>query len=261
MVFLVYLFSALLIFTATPVLAQEADHHPAQALYDQAFLDHENGHLSKTVDHLGKIISAYPDFPQIEHVKEEWQRILWNMIHTDITSPGSLVYQVKAGDTLDKIARKHGTTIELIKSRNHLSNDKLKLGQKLSLWVKPFVIVVNKSANLLSLNFERKIVKVYRVSTGKSETTTPLGEFTIQSRYPNPTWFHHGDIVAPGSPENYLGTRWLGFNKPKYGIHGTIYPELIGQSVSGGCIRMKNADVEELYDIIPIGTKVLIVEK
>jgi lipoprotein-anchoring transpeptidase ErfK/SrfK len=65
-------------------------------------------------------------------------------------------------------------------------------------------------------------------------------------------------VVPPRSPENFLGTRWLGFNIPKYGIHGTIYPELIGQSVSGGCVRMRNEDVEELYAIIPVGTKVVI---
>ena len=44
------------------------------------------------------------------------------------------------------------------------------------------------------------------------------------------------------------------------GIHGTIQPDLIGQQVSHGCVRMLNKDVEELYDIVPIGAKVLITE-
>ena len=47
-------------------------------------------------------------------------------------------------------------------------------------------------------------------------------------------------------------------NIPQYGIHGTVEPELIGKSVSGGCVRMRNADVEELYMLIPEGTKVLV---
>lgn len=52
----------------------------------------------------------------------------------------------------------------------------------------------------------------------------------------------------------------MGFNVPwgKYGIHGTIYPSLIGSNCSQGCIRMKNSDVFELYKITNIGTKVII---
>ena len=53
-----------------------------------------------------------------------------------------------------------------------------------------------------------------------------------------------------------FGTRWLGLNVPwgDYGIHGTNKPELIGKNVSSGCIRMRNEDVEALYDLIPNGT-------
>ena len=57
-----------------------------------------------------------------------------------------------------------------------------------------------------------------------------------------------------------LGSRWLGFNMPGYGIHGTIEPETIGKQVTAGCVRMRNSDVEELYDILPLGTEVSIVD-
>ena len=52
----------------------------------------------------------------------------------------------------------------------------------------------------------------------------------------------------------------MGFDMEGYGIHGTIHPDQIGQPVSAGCVRMLNTDVEELYDLIPEGTKVSIVD-
>lgn len=169
-------------------------------------------------------------------------------------------YTVKPNDTLAKIAHEQGTTVEFIRKVNRLSNDELFPGQRLTVWHAPFTIEVNKRTNHLYLNVDGTTIKEYRVSTGRSDTVTPLGEFIIASRYPNPTWFHKGKVVPGGDPQNWLGTRWLGFDKPKYGIHGTIFPEQIGQSVSGGCVRMKNQDIEELYDYIPIGTKVTIEE-
>ncbi len=209
---------------------------------------------------LPRILRNSPEFSQINEVHDQWARVMWKIIHLNISTPETDIYEVKNGDTIRKIAKKFGTTVELIKKRNRLKDNKIRVHQELSLWVTPLIIHVNKKTNQLRVVLKGKTIKTFPVSTGKSETTTPLGQFVIQERYPNPVWFHHGEIVPAGSPDNFLGTRWLGFNIPKYGIHGTIYPELIGQSVSGGCIRMKNADVEELYDVIPVGTKVIIEE-
>ncbi len=182
------------------------------------------------------------------------------LVYSDEPSEVAAYYRVKPGDTLAKIAKAHGTTVELIKKKNSLKSNIIREDKYLLLLTKPFQIYISKHLNQLKVKLGGRLIKVYPVSTGKAETTTPLGEFEIRSRYPNPIWFHHGDIVPAGSPKNFLGTRWLGFNIPQYGIHGTIYPELIGQSVSGGCVRMKNKDIEELYNYIPIGTKVLIEE-
>ena len=73
-------------------------------------------------------------------------------------------------------------------------------------------------------------------------------------------WYKTGAIVPAGSPENILGSRWLGISEPGYGIHGTTEPETIGTYQTKGCIRMRNADVEELFVIIPTGADVVIVD-
>jgi LysM repeat protein len=167
-------------------------------------------------------------------------------------------YVVQPDDSLKKIARAHSTTVEFMKLLNRIKGSFLKPGQKLQIPAKAFTIEINKTLNRLYLKAGDVLIKEYPVSTGRSAAQTPLGIFIIQSRYPYPTWFHKGTIVSSASSENYLGSRWLGFDKPQFGIHGTIFPELIGQSVSKGCVRMKNEDVEEIFEFIPIGTLVII---
>jgi L,D-transpeptidase ErfK/SrfK len=167
-------------------------------------------------------------------------------------------YTVQPNDTLKKIAREHQTTLEVIKQINKIKSSRIKPGQKFWIPYAPLVIEINKTRNRLYVKTGGVLLKDYPVSTGKSEAQTPLGVFFIRSRYPFPTWFHKGVVVSSSSPDNFLGTRWLGFDEPKYGIHGTIFPEQIGQSVSKGCVRMKNEDVEELYEVVPVGTAVII---
>jgi lipoprotein-anchoring transpeptidase ErfK/SrfK len=69
-------------------------------------------------------------------------------------------------------------------------------------------------------------------------------------------------IGMPGGPDNPLGARalylWQGNKDTLYRIHGTNEPWTIGHSVSAGCIRMTNEDVADLYDRIPVGTKVIV---
>jgi lipoprotein-anchoring transpeptidase ErfK/SrfK len=86
-----------------------------------------------------------------------------------------------------------------------------------------------------------------------------VGTFKIVNKLPNPTWFKAGAVLPSDSPENILGSRWLGLDKKGYGIHGTTMPQDLGKQVTAGCVRMKNEEVEELYDIVGTGTEVTVV--
>jgi lipoprotein-anchoring transpeptidase ErfK/SrfK len=173
--------------------------------------------------------------------------------------PRTTAYEIKPGDTLSKIAKEFKTTPDLIIKSNNLANDLIIPGKKLKVWTVRFTIMVDKSQNVLLLKTEDEILKTYTVSTGLNNST-PVGTFKIINKLQNPTWFKAGAVVAPGSAENVLGTRWLGFNIPGYGIHGTVEPEKLGQQVTQGCVRMLNTDVEELYTIVPVDTEVTIVD-
>ena len=238
----------------------EVKDSPPQYLYDRARALIKNHELLEAQEILRKILDDHPGFDAVPEAEKDLEHLNLEIIFSDIHTSETIIYKVHPRDTLKQLAQKFHTTVDLIKKRNDLGSDVIRSGQKISIYNSPFNIVIDKSDNILMLRNNDKIVKVYAVSTGKENTTTPAGEFTIKDRIIDPVWFHHGIVVPPGTVKNFLGTRWLGFNIPKYGIHGTVEPELIGKSVSGGCVRMQNADVEELFILIPEGTKVVIKE-
>ena len=119
-------------------------------------------------------------------------------------------------------------------------------------------IVLNLPSRTLEFFAGGSLVKTYPVAIGKPSTPSPLGSFAIFEKEVDPWWFppRTGEVV-PSGPHNPLGYRWMGF-APLYGIHGTNAPWKIGQMVSNGCIRMHNANVEELFHLIAVGCPVLI---
>lgn len=119
-------------------------------------------------------------------------------------------------------------------------------------------IVVSIPDHKLALMEGDKVIRVYDVATGKLSTPSPQGECQVVSRVAHPTWFGPHKVVQPG-PANPLGTRWLGLSIRGYGIHGTNVPSSIGKYASHGCIRMRNKDVEDLFEHVQVGTPVELV--
>ncbi len=240
----------LLFLASSDVLARLIDKNSAQKIFLSDLLDLKPDKYFQGINY-----SRFPKSERGLRLSMNFNRYPMDIMYAPFRAR---TYTVQHNDTLNKISRRNAVTIEFIKELNGMKSDRLKVGQRLLIPDLGFTLEINKTLNRLYLKVGNVLVKEYPVSTGKSAYQTPVGIFFIQSRYPFPTWFHKGVVVAAASPENYLGSRWLGFDKPQFGLHGTIFPELIGQSVSKGCIRMKNEDVEELYEFIPVGTTVII---
>lgn len=120
-------------------------------------------------------------------------------------------------------------------------------------------IILNLASRLLTLYEGTEKVRIYPVAVGAPETPSPVGEFSISEKEVNPSWTDpKTKITVPSGPSNPLGYRWLGLYG-NYGIHGTNAPWSIGCSVSHGCIRMYEEDVEELFESAPMGTPVEII--
>jgi lipoprotein-anchoring transpeptidase ErfK/SrfK len=116
-------------------------------------------------------------------------------------------------------------------------------------------LVVSLTDHKMVVLEDNHIVKMYPVAVGKPRTPSPSGTFEIVNRVQNPTWFGPGKVVGPGK-SNPLGTRWMGLSRKGYGIHGTNVQSSVGKSASHGCIRMRKADVEELFELVTVGDKV-----
>lgn len=177
-------------------------------------------------------------------------------------------YVVQTNDAIKFIARKFGTTVEMIVKGNELKRpDIIRPGQRLKVFAGKLEILVSKSKHELVLSANGRFFKRYRVSTGRYEKT-PVGSFVISDRIPEPPWHRDdGKIIPFGDKENILGTRWMAIRAtgqtPEikgYGLHGTWDNASIGKSESAGCIRLRNEDVEELFEMVPVGTSVVIEE-
>jgi hypothetical protein len=181
---------------------------------------------------------------------------------------GSLVFRhAKAGSALD------------VQRAERLLSDALDDGSslvRLSVHaVKPKVtedtmlptIVVHVDTNRLDLYEGFGVTHSWDVATAKPGWTTPVGEWSLYQKRENPTWYNPAldswgadlPAVVPGGPGNPMGTRALYITAPGLiRIHGTTSPDSIGRYASHGCIRMHNEQVEELYELVPVGTRVII---
>ncbi|MDR3560270.1 MAG: L,D-transpeptidase [Negativicutes bacterium] len=123
-------------------------------------------------------------------------------------------------------------------------------------------IRINIPEYLLIVVDKGQAIKKYDIAVGTPYEQTPTGNFTIFAKIENPTWYPGAKFTdrtpVPSGPDNPLGTRWMEFS-PTYGIHGTNSDWSLGYAVSGGCIRMHDADARELYQMIGIGTPVTVV--
>ncbi|MDX1920707.1 MAG: L,D-transpeptidase [Candidatus Caenarcaniphilales bacterium] len=127
-------------------------------------------------------------------------------------------------------------------------------------------IRINVPSRTLQFLQSGRLVREYSVGVGNSKVMqTPPGRYKVERKIINPIWEH--PYKAPGQSrigngaKNPLGTRWIGFHSEGsgvYGIHGTNEPSSIGRFVSHGCVRMHNADVEELFELAEQNTPVLV---
>jgi lipoprotein-anchoring transpeptidase ErfK/SrfK len=207
-----------------------------------------------------ELLQPLADAPDpAEKVLDLLSEINTQILFSPAPAPQKVDYTIQPGDTLGKLARQFGTTIELIKRSNGLKSDLIRVGDRLRIYQPKFAVTVSKTANTLTVTDDGGFFKRYRVGTGEY-AKTPVGQFKVTDRIHQPPWWREDKVIPFGDPENILGTHWLGLDIRGYGIHGTWEPESIGTQATAGCIRLLNEHVEELYIMLPSGTPVTIHE-
>jgi len=137
----------------------------------------------------------------------------------------------------------------------------------------PGTIIVDVDARQLFFTLPGGRAQRYGIGVGKQGFEWS-GAAVIRRKAKWPRWVPPKEMVArdhlaaqwangmPGGPDNPLGARALylyqGEVDTLYRIHGTSQPQSIGKAVSSGCIRLLNADVADLFERVPVGTKVVV---
>ena len=120
-------------------------------------------------------------------------------------------------------------------------------------------LVIYRAARKFEFWDDARLVRTGRVAVGKAGAETPLGLFYVTDKFDpaiDPDWSILGAYAFETSAYSKL-TDWPGGGI--VGVHGTPWPNLLGQAVSHGCIRLHNRDVEFLRNRVPVGTPVKIV--
>lgn len=189
------------------------------------------------------------------------------------------IYRSSYDDTLVHLARKYGLGFVEIRAANPsldpwIPGD----GARVVLPTQSLLpdapregIVINLPEMKLYL-FEKpgEAPIVYSISPGREGLNTPVGSTTIQSKRPNPTWTPTPRMIKedptlkpfyPAGPDNPMGTHALYLGWPEMRIHGTNKPYAIGRRASSGCIRMYPEAIKDIFQRVPVGTKVTSVDQ
>ena len=127
----------------------------------------------------------------------------------------------------------------------------------------PQILKLNLTTRQVTIFRSGKAFKSYPVAVGKTGWGTPVGDHEVKTMYRDPPWKNpfKGGVIPGGDPANPLGRRWIGFwtnGENWIGFHGTPNRDSVGQAASHGCVRMYNEDVEELYELVEVGTPVIV---
>ena len=191
-------------------------------------------------------------------------------------------YAVAKGDTLGGIAHRYGMKVALLARINKLSEPyPLHLGQRLWVSNRHIVpaarsdgIVINLGDRTLYWLLDGAVIAFFPVGVGRQSWETPPGAYSIVGRRRDPIWHVPPSIqkemkqrgepvkkVVPAGPDNPLGSYWLQLSVPGYGIHGTNAPASVGKFTTHGCVRLRPEDIERLYNEVPTGTSVDVVDE
>jgi lipoprotein-anchoring transpeptidase ErfK/SrfK len=221
---------------------------------------------------LTKLILPAPEGPARGEMRKMLDAINKELFFSSKPSPDSVSYEVQPGDTLAVIVQNQAKGsnqgkdyyfTEVVMLVNGITDAKrIRPRQRLKIPQGTFSAVVQKDARRLIILLNGDYIKEYPVGLGAAESATPEGKFVLDvGKAKDPDWTApDGHLYKYGDPKNILGTRWMPFTDVEghhgLGIHGTTDPKSIGEDVSNGCVRMLNADVEEIFGMLAPGDTV-----
>jgi L,D-transpeptidase ErfK/SrfK len=231
------------------------------------------------------VVVAPPSAPELP-LPQDTHRFVLNSDTQDVVGALQITVTSKE-DTLPDIARRFNVGYEEIVRANPDVDPWLPGADRRIVVPTRFVlpnaphdgVVINLAAMRLFYYPKRKpgepqIVYTHPIGVGKVGWNTPEGTTRIVSRQKDPTWRPSAGVraehaenedplpaVVPPGPDNPLGKFKFNLGWPSYLIHGTNKPYGVGLRSSHGCIRLYPEDIEVLFNAVPIGTAVHVVNQ
>jgi hypothetical protein len=217
-------------------------------------VDYSERAINRFVRHVAEEIDREPQNADVEATPDslevvagkDGRKLRDNLLEKDLEAA-----VVSAGAPHRIVAKVHATKPEVTKSEVAAEY--------------PSYLTLDRATFTLRLWQHLKLAKEYTVAVGMEGLETPEGGYEIQEKEENPVWHvpdsaWAGDLAGqtiPPGPDDPIKARWMGIFEGA-GIHGTEETESLGTAGSHGCIRMAIPDVEELYDLVEVGTPIYI---
>jgi hypothetical protein len=250
-------------FRDEPAPRQE-DQQSFQRLMDQVSRELEAGRLAEA--HL--MLSQFYRKPGLDSQQaRQLVQLLDQLAGTVIYSRQSLLeppYVVRPGDTLQSIADQYDVPPELIANINGMRDPRgVQPGQELKVIRGPFHALVHLADHELTLMLGDRYAGRFPITVGRDYPNLE-GSYVIAGKGVAPTYYGpDGTTFDEHDERNPLGNLWLGLGdragQPgRIGIHGTNDPQSIGRDAPRGNIGLQRRDIEDVYGILSVGSRVVI---
>ncbi len=207
-------------------------------------------------------LSSWFDDPRLSpEEQQQLNQLLDQVAGTVIYSTQHLLeapYEVQPGEHLEDIAQRYSVPWQLLAKINGIDDPQnLRPGERLKVVRGPFNAVISLEKRQLTLVLNNgSYAGRFPIGIGREQPPRE-GTFAVSDKVVNPV-YHGGDRAAgAGDQNNPYGQRWIGLGSD-LGIHGTNHPDTIGRTDLPGSISLSPRDVEDVYDILSVGSKVII---
>lgn len=212
-------------------------------------------------------LSAWYDNPQVSEAEQQQLCTLLDQVAgTVVYSTKDLLeppYEVQPGDRLDDIGQRDNVPWQLLAKINGIGDPQgLRPGDRLKIVRGPFEAIIRLDRRQLTLILNGAYAGRFTIGVGRDNPPRE-GQYTVINKTVNPPYRGLDRAIDGGDPANPLGARWLGLGAGPsvddgYGIHGTNDPNALGRADQAGCIILGPRDVDDLFDILSIGSRVTI---
>jgi hypothetical protein len=171
-------------------------------------------------------------------------------------------YKVQSGDTLERIARYYDVSPSLLAKINGIRDPmQLQPGMELKVLRGPFDAVIDLGRYEMTLLLKDRYAGRFTIGVGRDHPQLE-GQYTVRDKQFSPVYYGPDPVtISPSDPRYPLGKRWIDLgsqNGFQIGIHGTNDPRNIGHTSGRGSILLGERDIDDVYDILTVGSKVTI---